>query len=37
MDVVEVVPDYDQSEITALLAAQLTLEYICPQAAAVRR
>ena len=33
MDVVEVSPDYDASEITALLAAQLALEYICMQAA----
>ncbi|MFT5657972.1 MAG: agmatinase [Gammaproteobacteria bacterium] len=32
MDVVEVAPDYDHSEITALLAAQLALEYICLQA-----
>lgn len=32
MDVVEVAPDYDHSEITALLAAQLVLEYICLQA-----
>ena len=35
MDVVEVAPDYDHSEITALLAAQLALEYICLQAAVV--
>jgi agmatinase len=35
MDVVEVAPDYDHSEITALIAAQLALEYICLQAAAV--
>lgn len=34
MDVVEVAPDYDHSEITALIAAQLALEYICLQAAA---
>jgi agmatinase len=33
MDVVEVAPDYDHSEITALVAAQLGLEYICLQAA----
>jgi agmatinase len=33
MDVVEVAPDYDNSEITALVAAQLALEYICIQAA----
>ena len=32
MDVVEVAPDYDHSEITALVAAQLALEYICLQA-----
>lgn len=32
MDVVEVAPDYDHSEITALVAAQLALEYICIQA-----
>jgi len=35
MDVVEVASDYDHSEITALIAAQLALEYICLQAAAV--
>jgi agmatinase len=35
MDVVEVAPDYDHSEITALVAAQLALEYICLQAAVV--
>lgn len=29
MDVVEVAPDYDHSEITALVAAQLALEYLC--------
>ncbi|MCP4981232.1 MAG: agmatinase [Gammaproteobacteria bacterium] len=34
MDVVEVAPDYDHAEITALIAAQLALEYICLQAAA---
>jgi agmatinase len=33
MDVVEVAPDYDRSEITALIAAQLALEYLCIQAA----
>lgn len=33
MDIVEVAPDYDHSEITALVAAQLGLEYICLQAA----
>ena len=33
MDIVEVAPDYDSSEITALIAAQLGLEYICMQAA----
>jgi agmatinase len=33
MDVVEVAPDYDHSEITALVAAQLGLEFICMQAA----
>ena len=33
MDVVEVAPDYDHSEITALLAAQLALEYLCLRAA----
>lgn len=32
MDIVEVAPKYDHSEITALLAAQLALEYICLQA-----
>ena len=36
MDIVEVAPDYDHSEITALVAAQLGLEYICLQAAAKR-
>lgn len=34
MDIVEVAPDYDPSEITALLAAQLGLEYLCLLAAA---
>ena len=29
MDIVEVAPDYDHSEITALVAAQLALEYLC--------
>jgi agmatinase len=29
MDVVEVAPDYDHAEITALIAAQLALEYLC--------
>jgi agmatinase len=29
MDIVEVAPDYDHSEITALIAAQLGLEYLC--------
>ncbi len=33
MDIVEVAPDYDHSEITALVAAQLGLEYICLLAA----
>jgi agmatinase len=33
MDIVEVAPDYDHSEITALVAAQLALEYICLRAA----
>ncbi len=33
MDIVEVAPDYDHSEITALVAAQLGLEYLCMQAA----
>lgn len=33
MDIVEVAPDYDTSEITALVAAQLGLEYICVKAA----
>jgi len=33
MDIVEVAPDYDHSEITALVAAQLGLEFICMQAA----
>ncbi len=32
MDIVEVAPDYDHGEITALVAAQLGLEYICMQA-----
>jgi agmatinase len=32
MDVVEVAPDYDHCEITALIAAQLALEYICLRA-----
>ena len=32
MDVVEVAPDYDHSEITALIAAQLALEYLCLRA-----
>lgn len=32
MDIVEVAPDYDHSEITALVAAQLGLEYICMKA-----
>jgi agmatinase len=36
MDVVEVAPDYDHSEITALIAAQLGLEYICLLASAKR-
>lgn len=35
MDVVEVAPDYDPSEITALIAAQLALEYLCLRASAV--
>ncbi len=34
MDVVEVSPEYDHSEITALVAAQLGLEYLCMRAAA---
>jgi len=29
MDIVEVAPDSDHSEITALIAAQLGLEYLC--------
>jgi len=33
MDIVEVAPDYDHSEITSLVAAQLGLEYLCMQAA----
>ncbi|MFT5502315.1 MAG: agmatinase [Gammaproteobacteria bacterium] len=33
MDIVEVAPGYDHSEITALIAAQLGLEYICLLAA----
>jgi agmatinase len=33
MDIVEVAPDYDHSEITALVAAQLGLEYLCMLAA----
>jgi agmatinase len=32
MDVVEVAPDYDHAEITALIAAQLALEYLCLKA-----
>jgi len=36
MDIVEVAPDYDHSEITALVAAQLGLEYICLLAASRR-
>lgn len=36
MDIVEVAPDYDPAEITALLAAQLGLEYLCIQAARKR-
>lgn len=35
MDIVEVAPDYDPSEITALIAAQLALEYLCLKAAAM--
>jgi len=35
MDVVEVAPDYDHAEITALIAAQLALEYLCLRAANV--
>jgi len=33
MDVVEVAPDYDHAEITALIAGQLALEYLCLRAA----
>ena len=33
MDIVEVAPDYDHSEITALVAAQIGLEFLCMQAA----
>jgi agmatinase len=33
MDLVEVAPDYDHAEITALIAAQLALEYLCLRAA----
>ena len=36
MDIVEVSPDYDHSEITALIAAQLGLEYICLKAASLK-
>jgi len=32
MAVVEVAPDYDHAEITALIAVQLALEYICLRA-----
>ena len=32
MDVMEVAPDYDHSEITALVAGQLALEFVCVQA-----
>jgi agmatinase len=35
MDMVEVAPDYDHSEITALVAAQLVVEYICLQASVI--
>ena len=35
MDLVEVAPDYDHAEITALIAAQLALEYLCLRAASV--
>jgi len=35
MDVVEVAPDYDHAEITALIAAQLALEYLCLRASSV--
>jgi arginase family enzyme len=31
--VVEVAPDYDHAEITALIAGQLALEYLCLRAA----
>lgn len=34
MDLVEVAPDYDHAEITALIAAQLALEYLCLRASA---
>jgi len=37
MDIVEVAPDYDHSEITALLAAQIGLEYLCLKAAVKRQ
>lgn len=36
MDVMEVAPDYDHSEITALVAGQLALEFVCVQASKVR-
>ena len=35
MDLVEVAPDYDHAEITALIAAQLALEYLCLRASAL--
>jgi agmatinase len=34
MDLVEVSPPYDQSEITALAGATVVLEYLCLRAAA---
>jgi arginase family enzyme len=32
MDIVEVSPPFDQSEITALAAATIVLEYLCLKA-----
>ncbi len=32
MDLVESAPDYDHAEITATIAAQLALEYLCLRA-----
>lgn len=37
MDLVEVAPDYNHSEITSLIAARLVLVYMCLEVAAVLR